>query len=721
VIVDLQFQEAITNITKSEKAKFIDLMEAQALSLFKNSRYSEAEKIYLTLLRSIKNNSSVWYNLGTLYYEQGENFKAFDCLNKALIIDDSQAPYHYIMGLILEKIQINKAIEAYQKAIEIDPKLVDAYNNLGNIFLVQGEVEQAEIFFRKAVTANPLHFGSYLNLGNLLIEQYQQVDEAISYYQKAFNFNPNDPNILNNLSVAYSLKDNHESQVLFYQGFYFHTLGNFTEAIGSYKQAISITPESKLLYFHLGLSWHSIGKTEAAIQELKLALKLFPNDLLIQIAILQMLPAIYQTIEEIDFYRECFRERLELLVKNISLDTDSNRVNALKAISQKTNFYLAYQCKNDVNLQKGGKIKVGYISSHLYNHNGANWSLGWIKNHNRDHFEIYCYHVGVKTDHITEQFQLYSNSFVHIPKDLAAICKQVISDNLHILVFPAIGMEIIDGQLSALRLAPVQCTAWGHPVTSGLPTVDYYLSSELMESENAQEHYSEQLIRLPNIGLCYSKPILPELKNIRSDFGLPEDSIVYLCCQSTFKYLPQYDYIFPSIAKQVKKAKFVFIAALEGKYITEQFRQRLDQEFTKFCLNSEDYCVILPRQKNQYDFLQLNLISDIFLDTFGWNGGNTTLQAIACNLPVVTCPGEFMRGRHSYGFLKMLGVNDTIANSEAEYIDIAVKLGLDAAMRTSIAAKISQNHNRLFDDKTCVEGLEAFYKEVVQEKLSLIL
>ena len=109
----------------------------------------------------------------------------------------------------------------------------------------------------------------------------------------------------------------------------------------------------------------------------------------------------------------------------------------------------------------------------------------------------------------------------------------------------------------------------------------------------------------------------------------------------------------------------------------------------------------------------INLLSDVYLDTFTWSGGNTTLEAIACNLPIVTCPGEFMRGRHSYSFLKMLGVTETIAENEAEYIEIAVKLGLDPAWRRDITQRISQSHDHLFDDKTCVAGLEAFYKQII--------
>ncbi len=743
--IDFQFQEAITNITKLEIANFVDLMASKASFLLENKKYLEAERIYLELLQLNKNNANLWQNLGTLYYEQGENLKALDCLNKTLQIDNSQGIYHYTIGLILEKIEINKAIESYEISIELNPKLVDAYGNLGNIFLAQNQVDKAEVVFRKAITANPFHFGGYVNLGNLLLVHYQQIDAAISCYKKAFALNQNEPDILNNLSFAYKLK-NDQLESLFYEAFAYFKKNEYEEAVKIYKQGITLDdPEAKNLYLHLSWSLLALGKTEEALEELNSALKLFPNNFLLQIANLHIIPIIYKDAVEIDFWRDNYRQRLDSLTENLPLYTEIKSRNTLYAISRQTNFYLAYQCKNDIDLQRkygqivhkimaenypqwcqntalsplqiGEKIRIGYVSSYLCNHNGANWSLGWIKNHNRQNFQIYCYHVGHNTDYITEQLQLYSYSFVHIPNDLEAICNQIIADKLHILVFPAIGMNPIDGQIAALRLAPIQCTAWGHPVTSGLPTVDFYLSSELMESENAQEHYSETLIRLPNIGLCYTKPVLPEIKKTRSELGISEDCILYLCCQANFKYLPQYDYIFPAIARQVSNSKFVFISSVQGQYITNIFCQRLQKAFAELGLNSDENCIILPRQTH-HDFLQLNLISDIFLDTFGWNGGNTTLNAIACNLPVVTCPGEFMRGRHSYAFLKMLGITDTIANSEAEYIEIAVKLGLDADFRNSIVERTSQNHHRVFEDKTSVEGLEAFYKQVVKDKLA---
>lgn len=144
----------------------------------------------------------------------------------------------------------------------------------------------------------------------------------------------------------------------------------------------------------------------------------------------------------------------------------------------------------------------------------------------------------------------------------------------------------------------------------------------------------------------------------------------------------------------------------------EPLQNRIQRAFSTVGLDSQDYCLFLSIPE-RLDYLMINLLSDVYLDTFTWSGGNTSLEAIACNLPIVTCPGEFMRGRHSESFLKMLRVTDTIAHNEAEYIQVAVKLGLDPIWRSNIAQQMSQNQDLLFDDQACVKGLEAFYKKVV--------
>lgn len=675
------------SIELENQKETLEKLREEAIYLENSGCYKQAENKYKELLKWDKNQADVLFYLGMLYYKTNRYQQALDLLFKSSELEPSNGLQHYNIGLVLEKIgNISQAIQAYQQAIALEPHWSTPYINLGNNLLKLGEFEQAEFNYRKAIDAEPSHFGGYHNLGNALFRQHK-VDEAITNYQQALQLKPHDQDILSILIVA--LQESGRTQ----------------EAIAFATEATQLLPKS----VDLRLKKHLI------------------------------LPLIYETEDEIDFYRQRFTQGLEKLIHQTSLESPEGRKNALTAIGIYTNFFLQYQGKNDIELQKrygqfvhrimaanypqwsqpltmpslskGEKIRIGYVSSALRKHNGAKWALGWIKNHNREKFEVYCYKTDFVVDKFTQEFQLFSDTFHHIPDNLEAVCNQIVSDKLHILIFPDIGMFPLTTQIAGLRLTPVQCTAWGHPITSGLPTVDYYLSSDLMEPENAQAHYSEHLVRLPNLGLCYPKPVIPQQTKIRSDFQLRHDAVVYLSCQSLYKYLPQYDYVFAAIAQQVPQAQFAFIS-FPSIELNRKFKQRLQRAFAKFGLKSEDYCVIFPRQ-NPVDYFNLNLVSDVYLDTFSWSGGNSTMEAIACNLPVVTCPGEFMRGRHSYAILKMLGVTDTIAHNEAEYIEIAVRLGLDREWRDSIIKQMVQRHSYLFDDKTCVEALDAFFSHVV--------
>ncbi len=752
----------------------LDKLRREALALQYSWCNEEAEKKYKELLQWDKNQADVLLNLGMLYYTTNRYQHALDLLFRSLELEPLKAIQHYSIGLVLEKIgNIPQAIKAYQQAIALEPQSINAYNNLGNIFLASGELEQAESIYRKASAANPKHFGSYLNLGNVLMERHQ-IDDAVKTYKKALDLKPNHPDIFDNLGVAFAAKNEPEQAALnygyayYYRGQYqeainhyqqflesksgdlpfyialtncYQRLNQYEETINTYQEGIKLYPKAANLYFFLALALQEFGRTQEAIAVASEASQLLPDSLMLKLEKQRLLPIIYETEQEIEFYRCRFTQGLEELIQQTSLNTPEDKNSALLGVGSLTNFFLQYQGKNDLELQmrygqfvhqvmaanypqwakplstpplsKNGKIRIGYISSCMQWHTVGKLMLGWIRNCNRHEFEVYCYYIEPKVDFFTQQFWTYSDTFNHIPDDLEAVCKQIISDQLHVLVFIDIGMHPKITQIAGLHLAPVQCATWAHPITSGLPTIDYFLSSELMEPENAQSHYSEQLVCLPNIGVSYAKPIIPEPKKFRSEFELQDETVVYLSCQSLFKYLPQYDYVFAAIAQRVPQAQFAFISH-QSAHITQIFRQRLQCAFANYCLNSEDYCVILPRQ-NADAYFNLNLVSDVFLDTFTWSGGNTTLEAVACNLPIVTCPGEFMRGRHSYGILKMLGVTDTIAKNEAEYIEIAVRLGLDREWRDSIVERMVQRHSYLYDDKTCVEALEAFYRRVVQE------
>ena len=98
----------------------------------------------------------------------------------------------------------------------------------------------------------------------------------------------------------------------------------------------------------------------------------------------------------------------------------------------------------------------------------------------------------------------------HWQDEFDTLCHRIRNDRLHLLIFTDIGMAPETTMLAALRLAPAQCATWGHPTTSGLSTVDYFLSSEWMEPADAQQHYSERLVLFPGIGISVDKPAPPK-------------------------------------------------------------------------------------------------------------------------------------------------------------------------------------------------------------------
>ncbi len=361
-----------------------------------------------------------------------------------------------------------------------------------------------------------------------------------------------------------------------------------------------------------------------------------------------------------------------------------------------------------------GQLRIGFVSGFFRLH--SNWKVpikGWVENLDNKKFELYGYYTGKKKDFETGAARKSFHRFVEDVHSFDELCRTIRNDNLHILIYPEIGMNPTALRLAALRLAPVQCASWGHPDTSGLPTIDYYLSSDLMEPPDAENHYTEQLVRLPNLSVYYTPADMKTSDIHRDAFGLSQKSILYLCCQSLQKYLPQYDEIYPRIARRVGDCRFLLISHPESHSITEQFRSRISKAFSRAGLNSEDYLVFLPHLDPER-YLAVNRLSDVFLDTIEWSGCNSTFEAIAHNLPVVTLPGGLMRGRHSAAILTMMGIKATIADTLDDYVELSVRLGQDSSWRKQISDKIASGKHLLYRDRTCISALEDFFEKVAR-------
>jgi predicted O-linked N-acetylglucosamine transferase (SPINDLY family) len=288
---------------------------------------------------------------------------------------------------------------------------------------------------------------------------------------------------------------------------------------------------------------------------------------------------------------------------------------------------------------------------------------------------------------------------------------------LDILIYPGIGMDALGYQLAALRLAPLQAASWGHPETTGLPTMDYYLSGDAFEPADAELNYSEKLIRLPKFG-AYVEPLEPKIKDVdRSDLGLPKGVPLLLCPGTPFKYMPAHDWVWIEIAKGLSASsggKLVFFASSRGsmhiKLIT-----RLRNSFAAHGVDFDSTACIIPLL-DRSRFFSLMQKSTLLLDTLGFSGFNTALQGLECGLPVLAYEGKFMRGRLASGIMRSMGMPELVATSPQEFIQKAVELAADNRKLKKLRSDIPKRRKALFRDETSVRALEDFLETEIRKK-----
>ncbi len=715
----------------------------------------EALSCYKKALETNPALPEAYNNMGNIFREEGKMDEAIFCYKRAITANPDYIEAEINLGASFMDIgMLDEASACFDRVIKIDPSHAGAYNYIGNILRYQGRFDEAISSFRKALELEPDSEEILNNTGNTLLDIGLSSD-ALSCFEKILKLNPNRPEVYAKMGLACKNLGDYNKAIAYYgksleikpdfaaaynnMGSVFQDRAMLDDAIASYRKAIKFDPDFVDAYFNLGAALQMAGRYDEGARLYQKALELDPDYARAKWLLYLSLPILYKNSEEILYYRKKFSEGLEKLIETTRLDTPEQKRSALTGIGTATNFYLQYQGLDDLALQKkygdfvcrvmaanypewsqplkmpslgqNEKIRLGYVSSYMKNHTVGVFLMGWLKYAAGNNFEIYCYHISGESDNLTQKFREVSDHYCRIPGNIEKMANRIISDNLHILVFTDIGMYAPATQLAGLRLAPVQCKGWGHPVTTGLPTIDYYLSSDLMETDDSDNYYSEKLVRLPNIALVYEKPDIPAAPKKRTDFGIRENAFVYLSSQSLFKYLPQYDFIYPEIAKNVPNAQFVFLSN-SSDIVTGKMKARLASSFGEYGLDMERFCLFQPRLQFK-DFLSLNLASDVILDTFSWSGGKTTLEGISCGLPVVTCPGKFMRGRHAYAMLKMIGVDETIAEDENDYIAVASKLANDREWFLEIRELMKNKRNKLYNDATFIRGLEDFYRNIV--------
>ncbi len=727
-----------------------DVAFATALIHHEAGRPAKARELYREILEREPDHAESLHLLGLITARDGEPEAGAGMIRRAMALAPGRAPHHnslaaayHMLGRdaeaaaeyraaadlrpdsaeILNNLaatlralgQHDQAMAEYRRAVACSPMIAEIWYNLASALADNGDAAEVEACFRRAIELRPDFAGALANYGRWLAAQTRWT-EAETALRDAVRLTQDDARSWNNLGIARQ------------------ELGRAPEAEANYRRAIALDPDLADAHYNLGCLLSGDGRTDEAIARHAAAIAANPLHGAARLALcMARLPILYHTEAEVAERRAQYLAALDGLVTAVEAPDVARAVAAAVGTSQP--FFLPYQGRNDREPQAvfgqlicgllaetrtlaarpkaGERIRLGIVSGFFHDHTIFRLFLdGWLTELDRERFDVTAFHTGPTSDAETTRAMRLCDRFVSGIRSAAGWRGAVSETAPHVLLYPEIGMDPIAARLAAQRLAPVQCLAWGHPETTGMPTMDYFLSADLMEPMDGESHYTEQLVRLPGLGLHYTPEEQPAPMLDRRSLGLDPSGLVYWSGQALYKYLPEYDQVFPRIAAAVGACQFVFIGFAKSDAVTSAFRERLDRAFAAFGLDGGRYRVILPPMP-QRRFLAAAGLADVILDTPGWSGGRSTLDCLAGNPAIVTLTGPFMRGRHTAAILRRIGCEETIAHSLDDYVSIAARLGLDAAWRIRVRATVAESKHRAFRDTGSVRALETFLASAV--------
>ena len=359
----------------------------------------------------------------------------------------------------------------------------------------------------------------------------------------------------------------------------------------------------------------------------------------------------------------------------------------------------------DAAAEPDGRVRVAVFSAHLFGHTMNRLFGPRVVGLDRKRVRLAIFHHHADDSVIRRDIARGDDLVVGGNFDPAQWAARIREYAPRILLHTDIGMHPMNQCLAALRLAPTQAVLWGHPVTSGFEHIDVFLSSAAMEPAAGAAQYRERLLPLPGLGTRFIAPARAPRLPAELSTGNGQ-RVEYLFLQSVFKTHPLHDALFARIATALPSARFHLTPSADPE-ICARLRERVARGFVNAQLDPGRHLGI-TRGLPPAEFFGLLQSADINLDSIGWSGGNTSLEALWFDTPTVTLPGRSMRTRHTAAMLELLELPQLIARDIDDYVRIAIELGNSPDLRAQLRALIAARKHRLYDDRAVGAAFEAF-------------
>jgi protein O-GlcNAc transferase len=691
----------------------------QLVTLFNSGRYLELENRTHMLVDTYPNAGFAWKFLGVALLVQGKD--ALRALQKAaeLLPDDFEV--HNNLGIALKNIgQFEDSVRSFHCALLINPDFAEAHNNLGGTLSDLGQFEDAVASYRHALEVKPDYADAHFNLGNDL-RKLGQLEDAVTSYRRALKIDPDHFKAHNNLGsvlcdlgqladaiksygLALAIKSDY-SEAHNNLGAALHNLGQLEEAVTSYHHAVEAKPDYADAHFNLGNALRELGQLEDAVASYHRALEIksdyaeaYTNlgTALRDMGKLEEAEASYR--RALDFKSEyaeahnnlgntlrelgqlenavaCYRRALEIKPDYVDAYTallfclsHSKEMDAQSLFAEHCNFGGRFEAplraswpqhRNSRDTERC--LQVGFVSGDLHNHAVASFIepiLAHLKGHPK--LSLHGYYNNTIEDSVTQRLRGYLKHW-HKISTLSdeTLAHKIQEDGIDILIDLS-GHTALNRLLTfARKPAPIQVSWMGYPGTTGLTSIDYYLSDRFFTPQGQLDNqFMEKIVCLPA-----GAPFLPSSEAPKVN-GLPALTNGYVTFGS-FNRLSKLNHSVIALWSQLLRTlpdSRMLLGGMpeEGNYdvLIEWFAQEgIKRERLDF----------YPRG-DMRSYLTLHHQVDICLDTFPYNGGTTTFHALWMGAPTLTLAGRSAAGRCGVAILSKIGMEQFIAYDEREFL-----------------------------------------------------
>ena len=655
-----------------------------------------ARDSFRNTLELAPNNALAHYNYANACKNQSNLQEALDHYKTAIQLkpEFTQA-YINIGNTMVTQGDLDQAIEHYQQAIRLDPGYISAYNNLGSALQRQVKIKESIACYRKAVLLDPSIAESHYNLGTAL-QDNGQFRDAIDSYRKALHCKPDHIEAHNNLGNA------------------LHLVGQITEAQRHFQQALALKPDYAEAHNNLGKTLSESGDYTGALEHYQKALTLKPDYAEAHSNLLFVLS--YNVL----------RSPREMLEESQHWDHIQGREGKAQRFTHATsgdpNRYPLGPVPSGVHR----RLRIGYVSPDFWHHAVSYFLEPILAEHDRTQVEVFCYAEVINPDAVTQRLQTLADHWCStVGMSDEALARLIFDDHIDILI--DLAGHTAGNRLKAFtyKPAPVQVTYLGYFATTGLDTMDYWITDETLHPPNTPGHTlkgtggtgtvelaTESLLRLPRCCLVYQAN--PEAPEVAERSG---EDIVFGSFNQLTKTSPEAIALWAQVLQAMPRARLLIKTTQLADPV---IRDHLLQQFAAHHIATERL-ILLPRTPSYREHLDTYSQVDIALDTIPRTGGATTAEALWMGVPVITLAGERFIERLSASMLNAVGLDELIAHSQQDYVAKAVALAHDPQQRAELRASLRSRMSAspLCDAKGLAHSLEIAYREMWKNHLAM--